>query len=164
MQRAVLVVLLVPALAGCALLGPGEFYDVRVETEAVGHVVAPGTPASNAEIFLALTDAAASEPVPPDRTHEAGETAPGSVLELSGNRSKAIHRLPLDARGDVAVRVPVDHDVDVTIRIVESAPPFHVSEQECPTPQRLRSTLRNLHLTADTTVVLEYFVSCGGSG
>lgn len=160
-EIAAAVVLAVPLVAGCTLLGPGSHYDTTVATEAVGQVLAPGTPASHAEIFLQLVDAGAERPIPPNRTHDAGRGSPGAELAIPANMSKAIWRLPLDADGEVTVRVPVDRDVDATFRIVESEPPFHVSERECPEPQRLRSSLKEVHLEADATFDLPYFVACG---
>lgn len=160
--RLILVAVLVaPALAGCAILGPGAHYDATVETEAVGHVLAQGTPASSAAIFLSLTRADAEEPIPENRTVEAGPTDPGAVLELPANASKSVHRLPLDANGEVVFRVPVHQDVVATLRIVESSPPFHISEKECPSPQRLRSSLTRQRLGGDVTIALPFFVVCG---
>lgn len=152
---------LVPVLAGCTLLGPGTHFDVTVATEAQGAVLAQGTPASHAEIFFALTDADADRPVPPNRTVEAGAGEPDAELAIPANMTKAIWRLPLDARGEVTVRVPVQRAVDATYRLVEAEPAFHVSESECPEPQRLRSSLREERLDADETLTLPFFVACG---
>lgn len=160
-ELAAAVVVAVPLVAGCTLLGPGSHYDVTVATEAVGQVVAEGTPASNARIFFALTDADAERPVPSNRTRQAGVGEPGSVLEIPANHSRAIWRLPLDARGEVPVRIPVDGPVVATFRIVESEPPFHVSDEECPDPKRLRSLLREEPVDGDETWALSYFVRCG---
>lgn len=158
---AVAAVALAPLLAGCTLLGPGTHYDVTVATEAQGAVLAQGTPASHAEIFFALTDADADRPVPPNRTVEAGTGEPDAELAIPTNMTKAIWRLPLDARGEIAVRVPVSRAVDATYRLVEAEPAFHVSESECPEPQRLRSSLREERLDADESLAMPFFVACG---
>lgn len=159
------VLLLAPVLSGCFLLGPGDLYDLKIESEAVGHVLVEGTPASGAEMFLSITDAAAEEPVPPNATTGPRPAEPGTTLTLGPNVSKAIVRLPLDGQGRVTVRVPVDHPrVVAVLRIVEDPPPFPVREDKCPSPRRLRSSLQSFEVTEDRTVELPFFLVCGGEG
>lgn len=167
----VLVVLVAaPLLAGCALLGPGAFYDVTVETESAGPVLVQGTPASRARIFVSLTDAQADlnasergQPVPDNATVGPADAEPGSVVAVPANASRAIVRLPLDGQGRVTFRVPTDRDVVLVTRLVEEAPPFPVDDTECPRPHKLRSSLRRVALTEDATVELPFFVVCGAS-
>lgn len=112
---------------------------------------------------LKTRDAAADEgqPVPDNRTVGPTDAAPGSELAVPANMSRAIYRLPLDGQGRVSFSVPVDRDVVLVTRLVEEDPPFPVDRQECPEPQKLRSALRRLALTADVTVQLDFFVVCG---
>lgn len=153
--------LVAPLLSGCFLLGPGDFYDVTIETDAVGHVLVEGTPASHADIFVSLTDADAEEPIPENRSVGPRDRHGGDTLAIPSNRSKSIHRLPLDGQGRVSFQVPTDRPVVLTVRIVESPPPFHVSEEKCPEPQNLRSSLRQVRLAEDGPIDLPFFVVCG---
>lgn len=155
----VLLVVLAPALAGCAILGPGSHYDVTVETESIGRVVAKGTPASNGAIFVSLIAPGASEPIPANRTYQAGTVEPG-VLDVPDNASKLVARLRLDVQGEVRFRVPTGDAATLTVRIEESRPNFSVQGEDCPRPRKLRSTLQRFALDADETFTLPFYVVC----